>query len=250
MLIITGPGRSGTSVIAQFCQAMGHDPGGDWCAEINAGLENPGVVQINDAILAEVERTGAFTESLALHREAMRQMNLPVVKDPRFTFHPALLHAWHTVRPDIRVLMTYRTPEHCLASRKRHPRFLMHRGKTDAEVFRRDFANTLETLLKLDIPFEMLLFPHFLNQYDKVAHHLQTLGIVFDLEQGRRIWNQLVDESKVHFPLNREWAAKPQEAPDIAVWHTAMEELRTLSLTSRHHLRQQFNVLCHRLHIL
>lgn len=39
MLIITGPGRSGTSVFARFCEQVGYDTGGSWNEEINAGKE-------------------------------------------------------------------------------------------------------------------------------------------------------------------------------------------------------------------
>lgn len=50
MIIITGPGRSGTSVIARLYQELGFNPGGTWNTKVNAGLESPDVAAINDAI--------------------------------------------------------------------------------------------------------------------------------------------------------------------------------------------------------
>lgn len=54
MIIITGLGRSGTSVIARLYQELGFDLGGIWDPKINAGLESPDVVAVNDAIKKEL----------------------------------------------------------------------------------------------------------------------------------------------------------------------------------------------------
>lgn len=51
MIIITGPGRSGTSFIAQVYQGLGFDVGGEWVAEIHGGLEAPEIVQANEEII-------------------------------------------------------------------------------------------------------------------------------------------------------------------------------------------------------
>jgi hypothetical protein len=51
MIIITGPGRSGTSVLAQLYKELGFDPGGEWFTEIQGGLEPPEVVEVNEEIL-------------------------------------------------------------------------------------------------------------------------------------------------------------------------------------------------------
>lgn len=51
MIVITGPGRSGTSVLARLYDALGFDIGGTWNDEIRAGLEDKPVVDLNKAIL-------------------------------------------------------------------------------------------------------------------------------------------------------------------------------------------------------
>lgn len=51
MIVITGPGRSGTSVLAQLYKELGFDPGGEWVTEIQGGLEPPDVVEANEEIL-------------------------------------------------------------------------------------------------------------------------------------------------------------------------------------------------------
>jgi len=199
MLIITGPGRSGTSVLALFCQKMGYEPGGAWHESVDAGLEFPRVVEINDAMNRELRETGETTRTLAAHGEEMCALDFKVIKDPRFTFHPGVLRAWHTVRPDLSVLITYRKPEHCLASRQRSAKNLMVKDRTQADNIRRDLANTLEVLLELDIPYRLLLFPHFLDQYDRVRAAFEDLGLPIDPDTGAQAWSRIVNRDKVHF---------------------------------------------------
>lgn len=54
MIIITGPGRSGTSVVAQLYRELGFDPGGQWYPSVRAGLEAPDIVEVNNAIASEL----------------------------------------------------------------------------------------------------------------------------------------------------------------------------------------------------
>ena len=51
MIVITGPGRSGTSLIAQLYRDLGFDPGGDWVDEIAGGLEASEIVRLNEELL-------------------------------------------------------------------------------------------------------------------------------------------------------------------------------------------------------
>ncbi len=208
MLVITGPGRSGTSVLALFCKEMGYDPGGAWHDPINAGLEYARVVQINDALLRETRETGVTTSTLAAHAGEMRALDLPVVKDPRFTFHPATLRAWHSIRPDLKVLLTYRKPEHSLASRQRSVKNLKYRDQTHPDRLRCSLADTIETLLELETPFEMLLFPHFLTRFNRVHAAFQNLGLSMDKTEAERVWSRVVDHDKVHFKPESSQAAE------------------------------------------
>lgn len=59
MVIITGLGRSGTSVLAQICTKLGVAVGGEWNASINAGLEDTQVARLNDDIMTFLGRKSA-----------------------------------------------------------------------------------------------------------------------------------------------------------------------------------------------
>jgi hypothetical protein len=51
VIVVTGVGRSGTSLVALLYRELGFDPGGDWYPEWGAGLEHPGVVELNTELL-------------------------------------------------------------------------------------------------------------------------------------------------------------------------------------------------------
>ena len=54
MIIITGTGRSGTSLLAKILKDLGFDIHGGWDEEINAGLEDSRVVSLNMKMLADL----------------------------------------------------------------------------------------------------------------------------------------------------------------------------------------------------
>lgn len=51
MIVLTGPGRSGTSLLALLYHELGFDPGGRWNDEVRAGLEDERCVELNQAVL-------------------------------------------------------------------------------------------------------------------------------------------------------------------------------------------------------
>lgn len=57
MIVITGPGRTGTSLLAQAYHLAGIDPGGTWDPEVRAGYEDPRVWELNREILRQLKVT-------------------------------------------------------------------------------------------------------------------------------------------------------------------------------------------------
>lgn len=54
VIIITGPGRSGTSFLATLVNELGFDVGGDWYERLAAGGEAPGPVRANESLIREL----------------------------------------------------------------------------------------------------------------------------------------------------------------------------------------------------
>lgn len=197
MLIITGPGRSGTSLLALFCERMGFDPHGEWHEGVDAGMEDPRVVRINLDIIKEYAQTGKYDKALARHGETIRSFEQEIIKDPRFSLFPFTLKAWFAIRNDLTILLTYRNPEESIASRRRLNRALKFRGMSP-DMVRKGFADTLELLLRERVPFELLLFPYFLDQFDEVFTAFQNLGLKMDKDHASQVWSAVIDKSKIH----------------------------------------------------
>ena len=59
MIVITGPGRSGTTFLAMLYRELGFDPGGRWNAPVNAGMEAKRFSEINNELSAALGTVGA-----------------------------------------------------------------------------------------------------------------------------------------------------------------------------------------------
>jgi hypothetical protein len=55
MIIITGPGRAGTSAIAAIYKELGFDPGGRWFAGVSAGYEERDLIRLNRTLKRELK---------------------------------------------------------------------------------------------------------------------------------------------------------------------------------------------------
>lgn len=191
MLIITGTGRCGTSVLAKFCRAIGYDPGGEWYEQVKAGYEHPKVVAINQAIANNLV-AGAFRPDD--YRKPIESIEASVVKDPRFLGHPSIISTWYEYRKDLSVLLLCRDADEIAASLDRHPTWFHWRG--DKNKIYTSFYEFVLRVAELGIPFRTLHFPSFLGQYQAVASALGDLGLpVGDSEHA---WNDVVDWSEVH----------------------------------------------------
>jgi hypothetical protein len=69
MIVLTGYGRSGTSVLALIYQELGFDLGGTWQESVDAGLEDEAVWRVNDQIASRLRTAipGAY------HRTRIRR---------------------------------------------------------------------------------------------------------------------------------------------------------------------------------
>lgn len=59
MIVITGPGRGGTSFLAGLYRELGFDPGGAWNPEVNAGLEAKPFQRVNTEVAAALGTVAA-----------------------------------------------------------------------------------------------------------------------------------------------------------------------------------------------
>lgn len=73
MIVVSGQGRSGTSLVAQIYRELGFDPGGIWHPESTAGYEDEDVVRANGAVLADLQ-VSVYSDALT-SRQIIRKID-------------------------------------------------------------------------------------------------------------------------------------------------------------------------------
>ncbi len=183
MLIITGTGRCGTSLLAQLCRELGYERGiaGGWDQEINAGWENRDCVQINNK-LHELYQQRRLQEALEGElAEQIKDFKPKVVKDPRFVRHPGVLRTWATLRQDLRVVIPYRDIRATVRSSREvfATRIDWWRTTSEGEQIARlhaDLLNAVQVMCELRVPFRFVYFPEILTDYPQVHEALSQFG--------------------------------------------------------------------------
>jgi len=186
MIVITGPGRSGTSALAEVYKQLGFDPGGAWVERTRAGLEDPRFFSLNNRLAAQLGMTmlkrfprrapaadddevtfepadwNRLDGVVAHNRDAMLEAarSTEVVKDPRFSY---LLPVWIAAGASIdHVVITNRDMDAMVASR-------LAAGQTEmsASQVRNSLTYALDVVSTAveehDIPHTWLRFPDFLG---------------------------------------------------------------------------------------
>jgi hypothetical protein len=207
MLIITGTGRCGTSLLAQLCRELGYDKGigGGWDKSINAGWESRECVEINDRI-NELGRQRRLAEALEGDLAAKIMAFKPrVVKDPRFVRHPGVMRVWATLRKDLRVVISHR--EVRAAVRSSREAFFSSidywRTATEGEQIARlngDLLSAVQSLADNRVPFRFVYFPEILSDYAQVHDALSQFGeLKWDRLKGSQKWAELCKPEMVHW---------------------------------------------------
>ena len=197
MLIITGTGRSGTSLIAKWlkeCNALPYE--GEWVEQFYAGYEPPDVSRINSAIWIGND---APMQTVSAQESAIKGIKHDIVKDPKF-FYGNVLTTWLSVRKDLKFFVCIRNFHNVERSRKAVNQITQLRNP---EQLRSDFGSFLSTVIINQLPYEIVCFPEFLDEYDMVYRKITTLHpelkLTVSYQDGKDAWEKVVNKSLVHF---------------------------------------------------
>ncbi len=191
MLIITAPGRCGTSLVALYCKLLGYDPGGEWDVPSNSGLECPKVQITNAAIRNRSEDVPAMIK-------ACRRV---VAKNCLFFRYTEIVNAWHAEMPGLKFLALWRNPVDQYHSWQMRPDYTPSTRWPRNEFIewtvncRVTFTANCE---RLSIPVRWLEYPDFLDQQELLVEYLHWDGLAFDDQWARYLWDDLVDRSLIH----------------------------------------------------
>lgn len=189
MTIITGIGRSGTSLLALWLRECGVPIVGTWIDSVEAGMEDPRVSEINEGMDEDM------TDDRAL--ELIHACNFVVAKDPRLTRRASRkLKLWKQGQPNIRIILTHRDPAQAFESRCCNG-LPYWQSPLQAQLA---FAETVTALLTLDIPSTLLMFPRMLYQFDAIYHAFNADPQIRlpPFVDASTVWTKLVDSDLVH----------------------------------------------------
>lgn len=219
MKIITGLGRCGTSILIKYLHEVGFNLGHNiaWHREVNAGFElssfytivdwmyesnlkkgNP--INLNNPMQGNYWKGSSYKEAITTFdtdkKQCKKSNKIDVVKDPRITWHPDLIQALWDCRKDFKLIICHRKPENVLRSRNNLPdRFEDPKPRTELNHYKIDFCDFYTRVLELEIPHIILYFPNFLKNYDQTYDKLNSIGLKFDKEKGKKKWDELIDRS-------------------------------------------------------
>jgi hypothetical protein len=213
MIIITGLGRCGTSILTKYLGEVGFGLGKNisWNSEMRAGLELSTAYLINRELwvnycksnkkinLNDKCRHGywncSYKEAIEKVDKDERQGKVDIFKDPRLTWNPELIESWWCVRKDIKLIICHRDIEQIYKSRKSMEPHQDDPKRTEINEYKIDFADFFTEVLKLDIPYILLFYPKFLENFDSTWEELCKIGLTHDYNNGKNIWNKIIDKN-------------------------------------------------------
>ena len=215
MIIITGLGRCGTSILIKYLNQVGFGIGKNvnWHDNVRAGYELSTFYSPIHDIYDRFCKVGLPIDLDSLHRgdywkgnsyreilnkfdKDERQGKVDIVKDPRITWHPDLIEAIWEVRQDFKLIICHREVESIYNSRKSLPiQYDDPKPRNELSEYKVDFCDFYTRVLKLDIPYTTLFFPNFLQDFNKTWIELNSFGLEHDFKMGKGVWNKLIDRS-------------------------------------------------------
>ena len=195
MLVITGSGRSGTTIIAQWLEELNLLPyDGEYIEQFYSGLEPRDVKRVNSAIWIGND---APMQSFPAQQAAIIGFDYSIIKDSMF-FHGNVLDTWVSVRTDLKFLICIRKFSQIEKSRRRVNQ--MNKVRTPKEL-EGDFGKFLSGVIFNKIPFEIISFPDFVDSYEEVYNKVKALepNLKINKRKGEIAWDKVVNKSLLSF---------------------------------------------------
>lgn len=175
MIIVTGTGRSGTSVLAKILKRCGCNFRGDWSDKIRAGLEDPEIVSLNERMFKEYNldiksdflNKKQIEELSNKYKDLLKSLSQKIkfAKDPRFC---KTLEVWLKAGLDIDFLIiSLRDKEETLRSAMDYSPDSLGYKEWKEQIFRR-LANLFRIIFEYGIDFQIVYFP---NDYVVSLNH-------------------------------------------------------------------------------
>lgn len=187
MIIITGVGRCGTSLMAKFLKESGLDIGSDkWYKKVNAGYENKETLQINTELINHYVKD--YKIDFNEIKERIRALEFDAVKDPQFLTDSRIIKTWHEARQDLKIIFMYRNPYKVVESMKKVPEWNSPVFRLFPEMIVQKQDEFIVSIHDLKIPYKEFKYDWILNKSKFIVESLSD-WLKCDLEA----FNSLVE---------------------------------------------------------
>lgn len=193
MVIITGSGRSGTSLITEYCVESGFNvDAGNYFKKINAGYESFDAQKVNQRLIHRMN--GGKVRALHTLSLDIISNKWDVVKDTHFVTEPSLIKIWWHYRKDLKIIFSWREPGAVIESLKANPTMNTAVYRMDEnEIFKRSLT-FIQNLNHLKIPFVIVNFPKVIEEPNALLSFLHGKTTAKKI----KIWDRVAQKSKVH----------------------------------------------------
>jgi len=188
MIVVTGVGRCGTSVMIKWLKACGLKIGADkWFEVVNAGLENKHTLQINQSLIRHFLKG----EKVNMYhvKGDIDELNLDAVKDPQFLSDVRLIETWWEVRQDLEIVLMTRDPEEIVKSVYKVPEWSTPIYRTKVELIEQKEREFMDTLDRLEIPYIVVKYPEI--DIKRVAEFCEVGDEVYIRTEAKELWESI-----------------------------------------------------------
>jgi len=160
MIIVTGVGRSGTSLMITYLKALGLKVNfGNWYKKFCAGNEDPNSVFVNSALIRS--RNIGFDlgkKQIKFLMKKISKMKQDAIKDPLFVADTKLINFWSKCRDDLHVIYMRRNPKEIVKSQKRAMDMNTPAYRCFSDLIIRKEKSFFRTVKLLKIPIQIIDF--------------------------------------------------------------------------------------------
>jgi len=191
MIIITGPGRCGTSMMAELCYhwKLNIDIG-PRLALLDAGYESAQSMIINQSFVKHYHLKLSL-DHVEYHKEKIKAINFEVIKDPLFVCYSPCIEHWWRWRKDLIILYMTRDSHDIAESQKRHLEMSTPTYRCFPEKIEQKEKEFLNLVDRLGIPLQRVVYPDQVK-FSWIYPFFKKQFPRLNENDSKRTWNEII----------------------------------------------------------
>ena len=192
MLIITGLGRCGMSLIGQVLLTMNYRGGMlPQIHDLNMSLNKQDSIDLDSPCDVDYWKDHTFKQAIDRCNKDKREGPVHFAIDPLFIWNPDLIRAWWNAGKKLKVLVVTRKFEDYVDSYKRNPPEEGSCVIDDPDLYNIYVEGCKAVLKELEIPHHISIFPKFLKDSRTM---FRAVKIMSHLQYCHNVANRIMQE--------------------------------------------------------